>query len=508
MMKQLKWGFALCYLFTTALTACKDYSEGVEVDTYEPSRTELTLDSIFLYAKEIYFWNDQLPTYEDFAPRAYAASTDDLSIFEEELYDITQFAINSETGRPYEYRQGYAGTPKYSFIEENESNTSAFAVLQSSYLDGTDDDYGFALTAIAANEIRVRYVVTGSTAYKAGIRRGDILIAVGGEEVRADSNADITRINSAFDGDTFELTVMDQDSVVLNTTLVRSTYTINPVFKDSVLETSAGKVGYLAYSTFSSLSNSQDVLDEVFAEFAAANIKDVVIDLRYNGGGYIATADYLINQIIPSSLNNRDMYVERYNELMQGGDATILENQLLKDANGDNIDYRGRYANYNDLDYSEDGNTFTFSKEGDLETIENVYVIISDATASASELVINTLKPYLNVILIGTTSYGKPVGFFGIEIDDYTMYIPNFQTVNSDEEGDYFDGMVPDFEINDDVTRDFGDTEESCLATAIAIITGDGTTARSSSTSSYSLLHLGNMPHTAVMIEHRRTLKQ
>jgi carboxyl-terminal processing protease len=84
--------------------------------------------------------------------------------------------------------------------------------------------------------------------------------------------------------------------------------------------------------------------------------------------------------------------------------------------------------------------------------------------------VINALKPYMNVTLIGASSFGKPVGFFGIEIDQYTVYMSNFLTVNANDEGAYYSGFKPDIPAKDDVTHDFGDPEESCLQAVLTLI--------------------------------------
>src|SRR5690606_7967806 len=108
------------------------------------------------------------------------------------------------------------------------------------------------------------------------------------------------------------------------------------------------------------------------------------------------------------------------------------------------------------------------------------YFIISGSTASASELLINNLKPYLHVKLIGDQSYGKPVGFFPIEIDNTTVYMSNFQTRNSNNEGNYFAGFSPDMRVIDDMTRDFGNPAEMCLSAALADIAGGSAVANTS----------------------------
>lgn len=473
--KQLQLSVYLLFLSAVFFACEKDDEVSKDEETTEvatASRSELTLDSVFYYAKEIYLWYDQLPDYGVFDPRSFTEHSSFLDNLNDEVYQLSQYAINPETGESYEYLADYEGYPKYSFVEESETNSSRMAYKAVSYLNGTDDEFGFALTSIASDDIRIRYVTTGSPAYEAGIRRGDELIEVNGQEVTLDNTSDYNLIVNTFNDSTYPLKVLKPDGSTIETTLVKATYTVNPVFKDSVISTTAGNVGYLAYEMFTVLSNSEPPLREAFESFASHGITSLVLDLRYNGGGYLTTTDYLINSIIPSSFNNQTMYTEQFNELMQNGEATILENQLLLDDDGNPIAYNGRYAHYNDIDYSEHANTYGFEKQGSLNTIENLYIITTEATASASELVYNALKPYLNVTLIGSKTYGKPVGFFPVTIDEYDVYLANFTTINANGEGDYYDGLKPDYEVEDDVSKDFGDPEELCFAKALSLITG------------------------------------
>ena len=133
----------------------------------------------------------------------------------------------------------------------------------------------------------------------------------------------------------------------------------------------------------------------------------------------------------------------------------------------------GRTYNYTQFDYSVAGNALNFKKEGSLNISGKVFFIVTGSSASSSELVINNLRPHMNVQLIGTKSYGKPVGFFDIRINKYELYVPQFVTKNSAGQGDYFDGMLPG-SINypgvmdyDDVTKEFGDPTEGLLARAL-----------------------------------------
>ena len=162
------------------------------------------------------------------------------------------------------------------------------------------------------------------------------------------------------------------------------------------------------------------------------------------------------------------MFRERFNSLMQNGGATILKNQPALDGN-DKVQYsNGRIMTYADYSYKEEDNSYNFKKAGSLNSIQKVVFIISANTASASEMLINNLRPYIDVKLVGKPSYGKPVGFFPITLENtYDVYYSMFTSINSAGQTDYFSGFAPDWDAADDVTRDFGDPKELCFAAAL-----------------------------------------
>ena len=510
-----------CLFAGLALQGCQK-EEDIFVDTKANSgpetagnRTEQTLDSIFLYAKETYLWYDALPSYKEFNPRKYKSHGNEIEGFEKEVFAISQLKINAETGNPYEFVSASANYPKYSYLEEDD----AFSGLGQSSIqmasNGTENDFGFGLASVSADDIRVRYVYPGSPAGNAGLSRADKLLKVNDREVRADSRSDIDYINSAMNQSTIKVTVQKKNGTIETRSLVQTSYNVNPVFKAEVLRAGTSKVGYLVFDTFTRLSATKSALDEAFSKFASAGVTDLVIDFRYNGGGYVHTAEYLCNLIAPSSLDGSVIYTELYNDLMRKGEAKILKNQILLDENNEPQKFNGRNATYADLDFTEAGNTFHFQKKGSLNNIRSVVFIVTGNTASASELVINSLRPYMKVALVGEKSYGKPVGFFGITIDRYKVYLPNFKTINSEGEGEYFDGFVPDIKANDDVRYDFGDPQEESLGIALAYIENGGSipnlrsasaNARTSNGGALEINHIGADNKVKGMVEERLRL--
>jgi hypothetical protein len=173
-------------------------------------------------------------------------------------------------------------------------------------------------------------------------------------------------------------------------------------------------------------------LTNVFAGFVGSGVTDMVVDLRYNGGGYVSLSEALANFLIKPSAGSNIMMTEQYND------------------------------NYSDLN-----EVTMFEKRGSLN-IDNLYFIVTDNTASASELLINNLKPYMNVKLVGPApTYGKPVGFFPIPVGDWYVFPVSFRTTNGQGQGNYFDGIPVDKQVEDGLDKDWGDIQEALLSTVL-----------------------------------------
>ncbi len=340
---------------------------------------QFTLDSIFLYAKQVYLWNDALPSYDVFNPRSkYGSISPELNAFKAELLDISQLKNNPATGKPYELPVT-SGKPKYSYLQNGRSVPGRNA--------------GSATAGLA-------------------------------------------------------------------------------VLKSLVISSGQNKIAYLALGSFPDLSTCKTELENAFAGFTPTSPRHVVIDLRSNTGGYVETAEYVANLLAPSTLNGKVIFSERFNSQMQGGKATILKHQPYLDDEGKPVIYKGREATMADVDFTENGNTYKFSKKGSLETVTDVYFIVSGHTASASELLISSLKPYFNVRLVGEKTYGKPVGFFGINIDQYSIYLSSFLVRNAQGWSDYFEGMEPDVRVAMPSDPALGDPHEPCLKKVLELING------------------------------------
>jgi C-terminal processing protease CtpA/Prc len=460
--------FVFGALFFTACKSNKKNNPGPTGPDAPGDSLAKIKDSVFLYAKEDYLWYNALPSYATFNPRSFTGA-DVLTALNNEVNAISQYAINPTTSQPYEYYSDNPGEAKYSFIDDG---------AVSSELNGIHGDFGFAPFYNTVSDLRVKYVYPGSPADQAHIKRGYRITSINGNTnlsydgpgYGTGSSTNLNYVINAYsNSNNISMTLLKPDGTTLSVNnILVSNYTVNPVLKDTIFDQGSGhKVGYIVFNSFTSDANATPRLDPVFANFASAGITDLVVDLRYNGGGYVSTAEHLDNLIVPTAKSSTPMYKTYYNDILTSNKEVLLKNQWRKDD-------QGNLFNYAQIDYSLNSpfNNRPFNKIGSLN-IGRVFFIISGSTASASELTINNLRPIMDVQFIGEKSYGKPVGFFDININKYTMYIPEFYTQNSAGQGGYYDGFTPGTSTYpgvadyDDVTKDFGDPTEALLAHAL-----------------------------------------
>jgi len=408
------------------------------LQTPTSDRSLLTRDSIFLYAKQTYFWNVGMPNYDTFNPRQYSSNN----------AIIAAIKALPSTG----------GKDKYSFIDDGSV---------ASQLSGVGGDYGFSANFDATDLLRVKYVYPGSPADLKGLKRGYQLVKVNGGGTSRSSSTDIANLNASIFGDnpSISLTFVKPGGGTQDIVINRASYNINPVLFTNTYTIGAKKVGYIVFNSFT--TNAAAALDAAFSKFTTDGITELVVDLRYNGGGSVATSELFTNLIAPPAQNGKVMYTTYWTQTMQDNQATILQNQKFYAKGNDGVTRMYSYFDYSYKPTAAAGNQEIFAKRGALNGLTRVYFLVTSGTASASELLINNLKPVVDVKLIGKTTYGKPVGFFSIRIDKNDLYIPQFQTKNQLNQGDYFMGMNVDKDVADDLTKDFGDPSEKMLAQAL-----------------------------------------
>ena len=457
---QMKKSFHV-YLSVAVLffAACQKQIEQVATPPQTPgepvtsaSALDLLRDSVYLYSKEVYLWEDLIPAYEQFNPRQYQGAT--------ELAAASNIMNAIKKLQPLD---------RFSFATSRESSEG----LQT----GQNVDYGFFVKAAATDVVEpidsvrwyVTYVYDQSATGRAGVQRGWYINKINGAAIGYDQ-ASINTLNNTFfgTGTSASFEFVKPDGTVAATNLSKTSFVSNSVLHKSVINTSGKKVGYLVFNQFFG-EPSRTELNEAFSTFKSAAINELVVDLRYNPGGSTETQDALANYIAPASASNKVMYKYIFNKKMQTGNFP-----LLKTRDG-----------FGNVSFAESVNTERFGVTGSLN-LSRVFFIVTGSSASASELIINNLKPYMEVKLIGDTTYGKPVGFFPIDINNLSIYPISFKTVNSAGNADYYNGFAPDKAAPDGVNKNWGDVSEPSLASALRYIsTGN---FRSSNVQSSSLV--------------------
>lgn len=312
----------------------------------------------------------------------------------------------------------------------------------------------------------VIYVLKGSPAEKAGLKRGDIFIKVDGQSITVDNYQSLL-----FNKDSYKLSM----AYVSNNTLYPKNQDISltaiemqedPVFMDTVYNINNHRIGYLVYNGF--YPDFDNELNNSFKKFKDAGIQDLILDLRYNGGGSIQSAINLASMIY-STDNTKVFVTTKYNTALQFYLSGKYGNNFFIEHFVDTIARNSNYpapAQINSLGLNQ------------------LYVITSGNTASASELVINGLKPYINVITIGTNTVGKYVG--SITLKDYdsngvinphhkwAMQPIVLKLANKDGVSDYKNGFAPKDTVRENIANllPFGDTNEPLLKAALNEVQG------------------------------------
>jgi carboxyl-terminal processing protease len=396
---------------------------------------DLLKDSVYLYTKEVYLWQDLIPGYDQFNPRQYTGSTE---------LESAQNVMNAiRKLQPLD---------RFSFVTTEEESNG----LQT----GQDNDFGFFIKAASIDQADpidsvywfVTYAYDQSSAGQAGVQRGWYINKINGTSISYDQSS-VDVLNNVFFGSptsaTFEFKKPDGTTVSAN--LSKTRFTANSVLYKNVLDAGGKKVGYMVFNQFFG-QPSRNELAQAFSYFQGQGIDELVVDLRYNPGGSVETEDTLSNLIAPTTADNQTMYQYIFNNTLQNNEHQLIRNKL-------------GYGNI----FTTAANTVRFDKAGALN-LSRAFFIVTGNTASASELLINNLKPYMDVKLIGDTTYGKPVGFFPIPIFNYDIYPISFKTVNSAGNADYYTGFAPDKIASDGVNKNWGDVSEPSLAAALRYI--------------------------------------
>jgi len=302
----------------------------------------------------------------------------------------------------------------------------------------------------------INYIKPNSPASKTDLKRGDVFNSINGTILTANNYGDL--VNALSSSHTLGLL-----SPVRSIALSVTKYAENPVLLDTVYNIAGKKIGYLVYNFFAE-DNGDNThayakeLNTIFGQFKTTGINELILDLRYNGGGAIMTCTELSSMI--SNRGKNDVFgITQYNSLLD---------QAFKQQVG--ADYNKTYF----TDYI--GNNIPINK---LTNLSRLFVITSGRTASASEDLINGLKAYMNVTLIGDTTYGKNVGSITIYEEDPVKQRTNkwgmqpivVKFANAKNFSDFGNGFFPDVEASEYTyypLMPLGDTNETLLQKTLA----------------------------------------
>jgi C-terminal processing protease CtpA/Prc len=376
---------------------------------------QFVLDQMQLW----YLWNDLLPATVDLD--AYATAEDLLDF-------LTTFSPADAAGDPVD---------RFSFLTTATSDQQFFG-------EGKFEGFGFSSRFVEDNDWRLTRVFADSPANRGGLARGQRIVALNGlsvEELEAgdgvfaflDANATVDftlrPVGGALDGSNDFLTTISKDIV-----------TIDPLPQARVIDGSGGrKIGYIEFATF--ISTASPAFESLFADFNSQGVTELVIDMRYNGGGLVSTAELLGDYL--------------------GG--RIASNQVFS---------RTEYNADRNAEFNPEDLIARFARLGNSMDLTDLVIVATENTASASELVINGLDPHTRVTIVGDDTFGKPVGQVGLELVgcDVLLRPTSFKTVNSLDEGDFFAGLPVDCVAADDLNIPVGADNDPNLVTALTFL--------------------------------------
>jgi carboxyl-terminal processing protease len=319
----------------------------------------------------------------------------------------------------------YRDLDKWSYITTEDEYQNLFE-------EGRYIGLGFGLEPINGDEYAISFVYDNSPCDNAGIMRGDTLLAINGKTIAEIENNNLwdTIDGEDKEGVVVRLTITKSTGSVLDLILEKAWVNINAVLHYGIIQQDNVKIGYLVFNKF--IETAESELNTVFSNFKQAGVQELILDLRYNTGGRLWLANYLAGLIAGNVVDGQ------------------IFNKLIYN------------TNYRVWDYE-----YLFDPAEHALNLNRVMLISTDQTCSASESVINGLRPFINVVTIGDTTCGKPVGMHGYKIFDMHISPIEFEGQNSLSVGDYYDGISPACYADDDLMKPFGDIEEDSLYEAL-----------------------------------------
>lgn len=465
-MNNMKRHFILFSLMAIVAVACNKKDDTAEIEREKARQDSINTnikinDCIYGIMKDFYLWNKELPKYvknDNRYPEDY---------FESLLYSADHWSFCIADGE--EYLAESAGEP--------------YSMGYSPQVWGYNSRKNVLII--------VEYVYPGSPADRAGLKRGDIILAIDGEFLTADNFYDLYQKESA----TYSTAYYDPKANELNLdgrelTMQAEIVMADPAIYDTIFMVGNKPVGYFVYTAFTSGTSYHASIDAAFDRFKAAGVKDLILDLRYNGGGDVETACHLASAIAPASVvANHEVFIKyEYNQVLS------------------------HYPEY----YEPSVNFPSNAHNADME---NLYVLGTNGTASSSEIVTIGLAPYMNVKLIGTKTYGKYTTMFVFhksldkvfsDLDDWVLLPVCMKYSNAEGFTDFDGGLTPDYAVEDDLLGgyQFGDVNDPMMATALDVIGGMPLTTKAARVNPFKYICRNRSAFNNNMIAKPRPLKK
>ncbi len=377
-------------------------SAGCREDSPDNCSIDGQKQSVYNILDDNYLWYDSLPAIGDFDFDKYETPEDVLEALRNEN-DRWSYIVTIK-----EYEDHYAGKYYgygfgYKMIYEE--------------IDGKKN----------LKEMVISIVYPETPAAKGKMKRGQKILEINHKTVQEiEANNEWSTIYGKEEkGVLVHFKLENNDSTVIDTEIPKDDLVIKSVYQDNIVEFEGKKVGYIAFKSF--INPSSDELSQVFKKFKESSVNELVVDMRYNGGGLLSVATYLASLIAGNVANKEIFYTLTHNNKHTGSNESAY-----------------------------------FSKQENNLPIERVFFITTKSTASASEAVINGIKPFMKTIVVGgEKTYGKPVGMYNYEFCDKAMAPISFKIANSEGYGDYFTGLDADCVSDDDIYHELATQEES-----------------------------------------------
>lgn len=325
---------------------------------------------------------------------------------------------------------------------------------------------------------QIIYIKRGTPAEKLGIKRGFLFRKINGQQLTTTNYS--TLLNLLYDSSSSANVTFSNYSNGLfidntsATTIAKVTnYQEDPVYIDTVYTVQNKKIGYLMYNFFTNdagdNSKKYDLeLNSVIGNFKSQNVSELIIDLRYNHGGMMTSAVNFASMLVPNLTTDKVFCYTEFNKII----TNYFNSDEFKKQSSENPFVSNFATTINPTSPS----VITVPIQNLGNNLQRIFFLTGKGTASASEMVINGIKPFLPCVLIGDTTVGKNVGSTLVHDVDNPKNLWAFMPIylkyfNKDHLSDFTKGFVPNFRVNDDFQNQLGDTNEALLATAISQIT-------------------------------------